>query len=110
MPYMPDIRIDLLEANARSQNAHRIVTGFSLLLPILADLWRQVDDSLSDIPILASEITRLHDDLTTTRLSRANLAAAGKAALAAHRNSEPDPLSYLRDELTGQGYDSTGTA
>ncbi len=110
MPYTPDTRIDLQEVNARYQDAHRIIAGFSLVIPVLADLWRQVDDSLSDIPVLASEITRSYDHLTVTRLDRANLAAAGMATIAAHRNGEPDPLAYLLDELNAQGYDATGTA
>jgi hypothetical protein len=39
------------------------------------------------------------------RLDRANLAAAAFATIAAHQDGEPDPLSYLRDELGAQGHD-----
>jgi len=97
-------RIALQEVNVRAETAHHIITGFSLAIPTLTDLWQQIDNSLSDIPVLVAEVTRLHSDLTRNRLDRANLAAAGRATLAAYRVSEPDPLSYLRDELDAQGY------
>ena len=42
--------------------------------------------------------------LTAVRLDRANLAAAGRATIAAYHDGEPDPLSYLRDELHAQGF------
>ncbi len=109
MPYQSSTtRADLLEANARAETAHHIIAGFSLAVPALAGLWQQVRDSLADIPVLASEITRLRDSLTTTRLDRANLAAAGQASIAAHRNGDPDPLCYLRDELRAQGFHADG--
>ena len=38
-------------------------------------------------------------ELAATRLDRANLIAAMRAALAADADGERDPLSYLRDEL-----------
>jgi hypothetical protein len=97
-------RIDLLEANARGRTAHNIITGFALAVPALTDLWHQVHDSLADIPALISEIARLDDALTSARLERANLAAAAKATIGAHGNADPDPLSYLRDELAAQGF------
>jgi hypothetical protein len=105
VPYKPSTtRADLLEANARADTAHNIITGFSLAVPALADLWQQVHASLSDIPVLASEITRLDAALASARLDRANLAAAAKVAITAHLNSDPDPMSYLRDELAAQGF------
>jgi hypothetical protein len=96
--------INLLEVSTRAEHARHIITGFSLAAPILTDLWRQVDDALSDIPALAAEISRLRAWLTACRIDRANLAAAGRATLAAYHNGEPDPLSYLRDELRAQGF------
>jgi hypothetical protein len=93
-----------LEVNTRASTAQHIITGFSRVTPNLADLWQQVSQSLSDIPILAAEITRLDSELTTVRLERANLAAAGRATLAAYRLGESDSLSYLRDELDAQGF------
>jgi len=98
------LRINLREVNARADTAQHIIIGFSRETPGLADLWQQITHSLSDIPILTAEITRLHGELVIIRLERANLAAAGRATLAAHHGGESDPLSYLRDELDAQGY------
>jgi hypothetical protein len=70
----------------------------------MAVLWEQIDRSLSDVPVLVSENTRLRSQLRAARLERANLAAAGRATLAADRDGEADPLSYLRDELAAQGF------
>ena len=97
-------RINLQEANARADSAQRIVTGFSRVTPHLADLWQQISHALSDIPILAAEIMRLGSELRAVRLDRANLAAAGRATLAAWREGDSDPLSCLRDELHAQGF------
>jgi hypothetical protein len=101
---MPRPRINLLEVNDRASTAQHIITGFSRATPNLADLWQQVSHSLSDIPILTAEVTRLGSELTSVRLDRANLAASGRATLTAYRFGEPDPLSYLRDELGAQGF------
>jgi hypothetical protein len=95
---------DLQEASDRNRHARHIVAGFSRATPALADLWQQIEDSLVDTPVLISEITRLHSELKAVRLDRANLAAAGRATLAAYHDGEPDPLSYLRDELDAQGF------
>jgi hypothetical protein len=96
--------INLLEVSTRSEHAHHIVTGFSLAAPTLAELWRQVNNALSDIPILTTEITGLRDRLTACRVDRANLAAASRIAIAAYHNGESDPLAYLQDELIAQGF------
>lgn len=96
--------INLLEISNRAENARHIIAGLSLSAPTLADLWRQVDDALSDIPALISELARLGDGLIASRIDRANLAAAGRVAITAYRNGEPDPLAYLRDELQAQGF------
>jgi len=100
----PTRTINIQEVNARAESAQHVITGFSRAIPTLADLWQQVTHSLSDIPILAAEVTRLGAELTIIRLDRANLAAAGRATLTADRAREPDPLSYLRDELDAQGF------
>jgi hypothetical protein len=68
-------------------------------MPALADIWRHIAGALSDTAALSAEITRLSAELHDARLDRANLLAAMRAALAAHADGEPDPLSYLRDEL-----------
>lgn len=100
----PAIRPDLQEATSRNRTACHVLTGFSRATPNLADLWQQISQSLSDVPILTAEITRLDSELRIVRLDRANLAAVGRAALAAYRAGEPDPVSYLRDELDAQGF------
>ena len=97
-------RIHLQEVNARADTAQHIVTGFSRAMPNLADLWQQLTHSLSDIPILTAEMARLQAELIRTRLDRANLAAAARATIAACRNGDRDPLSYLHDELEAQGF------
>lgn len=70
-----------------------------------ADIWQHLAAALADTPALITEITQLRADLADARLDRANLAAAALAAIAAHDDGEPDPLSYVRDELRAQGYD-----
>lgn len=49
-----------------------------------------------------TEVTRLRRSLAAVRMSYANLLAAARATLAADRDGEPNPLEYLRDELTQQ--------
>ncbi len=98
MPNPPLARPDLQEARNRNHRARHVVTGFSRATP-----WQQIERSLSDVPALISEITHLSSDVRAIRLDWANLAAAGRAALAASLDGEPDPLSYLRDELAAQG-------
>lgn len=90
-------RNNLQEVTARNETARAIVEGFSTALPTLGRFWREIITSLNDIPVLAEEITQL-------RLDRANLAAATRATLAAYNDGEPDPLSYVRDELATQGF------
>jgi hypothetical protein len=59
--------------------------------------------------MLGSVVARLTAELAGTRLDRANLVAAIRAALAAHADGDDDPLSYLRDELAQQAHaDLTG--
>ncbi|HEY5986267.1 MAG TPA: hypothetical protein VIV12_07825 [Streptosporangiaceae bacterium] len=69
------------------------------------DIWQCLVIALADTPALTAEITQLRTALADARLDRANLAAAALACIAAHRDGEPDPLSYLRDELRAQGHD-----
>jgi hypothetical protein len=57
--------------------------------------------SADDVPALLSEVDRLWTQLARTRLRYANLVAAARATLSASQDGDdPDPLSYLRDELT----------
>jgi hypothetical protein len=48
---------------------------------------------------LRAKIHRLEILLRVARRLYADLVAAARAALAAHADGEPDPWSYLRDEL-----------
>jgi hypothetical protein len=99
MPNMPYTQIDIQEVMTRNAAARRIVAGFSAATPTLADVWQYVQSALADAGRLAAEVARLSAELSATRLDRANLLAAMRATLAAQRDGEADPLSYLRDEL-----------
>jgi hypothetical protein len=55
--------------------------------------------ALADIPFLLAEVRRLASLLSQMRMRLANLRAAARATLAAHRDGENDPFYYLRDEL-----------
>jgi ABC-type transporter Mla subunit MlaD len=59
--------------------------------------------ALDTIPPLSAEIGRLRVRLARTLTDLHNLVAAGRAALGANSDGEPDPLYYLRDELDAQG-------
>jgi hypothetical protein len=65
-------------------------------------------DELADIARLLAEINSLHTQLTAARLKAANLEAAIRAAISAHNDGEPDPLSYLRDEIDGHSRGTHG--
>jgi hypothetical protein len=97
---LPDSSIDLQEVANRNDAARHIVAGFSTAMPTIAGIWRHLESALDDTPALSTEITRLIAELRATRLDRANLDAAARATLSASLEGEPDPLSYLRDELT----------
>ncbi|CAG6393143.1 hypothetical protein NMG29_07670 [Streptomyces cocklensis] len=55
--------------------------------------------ALMDIPVLLAETKRLATLLTAARTECANLLAAARATLHAQDDGEPDPLSYVRDEV-----------
>lgn len=94
---------DLQEVLDRNDIARELIATFARSTAItLADLWQHVSAALQDTPVLVAEILRLRTKLSMTRLSRANLIAAVRAALSADTDGEPDPLSYLRDELADQ--------
>ena len=100
--------INLQEISTRNRHARHIIAGFSLALPTLTDIWQLLDQALTDIATLTAEISRQRTDLAAVRLDRANLLAAIRAALAAHRDGEADPLGYLRDELDDRASRPTG--
>ncbi len=95
----PHPEIDLYEISTANTFARNVIAGFRSAWPALADWWQAVDDALSDAVALCEQVTRLSAELDRTRLDRANLRAAMRAALAAHAEGEPDPMWYLRDEL-----------
>ncbi len=100
MPHThPNPGIDLHQINARNDQARHIVAGCASAMPTLADMWRAIDQALSDAASLSALVTQLSAELDRVRLDRANLRAAMRAALAAHADGEPDPMCYLRDEL-----------
>lgn len=94
---------DLPEVLTRNRIARHLIEGLTGQLP--ADIWHNLAVAFADAPALAAEIAELRTEHADVRLDRANLAAAALATIAAHREGEPDPLSYLRDELRAQGYD-----
>nr|WP_055504935.1 hypothetical protein [Nonomuraea pusilla] len=98
LPY-PDP--DLQEVLDRNDTARELIANFARSTATLNDLW-QLTAALQDTPVLVAEITRLRAEIGRARLLRANLIAAMRAALAADADGEPDPLSYLRDELADQ--------
>ena len=101
MPHThPNPHIDLQQISTRNDQARHIVAGCASALPTLPDMWRHLDAALADAATLAAQVTRLSAELERTRLDRANLRAAMRATLAAHADGEPDPLWYLRDELS----------
>jgi hypothetical protein len=93
---------NLPEVAIRNRAAHVIVAALAAERP--ARIWQYLTDALADTPALAAEIKHLRSLIAEERLDRANLAAAALATISAHREHEPDPLSYLRDELFAQGY------
>jgi ABC-type transporter Mla subunit MlaD len=103
-----DHDIDLLEVNFRNRIAREIVRGFSSSAFTLAEVWSQVQAALADTPRLIRKIAQLRAELAATRLDRANLAAAARSTIAAHREGERDPLSYIRDEIEAQGFTNEG--
>jgi hypothetical protein len=100
---MPNARpypsIDIPEVINRNSAALDIVAGFATADPTLSPAWQAIQTALTDARDLAAEVTRLSGDLAAARLGRANALAAMRAALGADSDGEPDPLSYLRDEL-----------
>lgn len=73
--------------------SHHFATAMRRRTP--AALWT----ALMDIPVLLAEHRRLSFLLTAARIEGADLLAAARATLGAQLDGEPDPLSYLRDEV-----------
>jgi hypothetical protein len=104
----PEPGISLHLIHARNDHARRVIAGCTSAMPAASQMWEQVDRALADVPAMGAVITRLSAELADTRLDRANLLAAMRAAIAAHADGEPDPLYYLRDELSARHTPSQG--
>jgi hypothetical protein len=97
---VPYSAIDIPEVMSRNQAARDVISGFASATPTLLVAWQHVDAALTDARDLATEVTRLSAELAAARLWHANALAAMRATIGAHRDGEPDPLYYLRDELS----------
>jgi hypothetical protein len=98
----------LPEVYARNDHARHLITGFAAAMPAAPELWDQVDQALADVPALGAVTGRLAAELAATRMDRANLLAAMRAALGAQQDGESDPLYYVRDELQARQVPSQG--
>ena len=97
---VPYSAIDIPEVMSRNQAARDIVTGFASATPTLSAAWQHIEAALADARDLATEVTRLSAELAAARLWHANALAAMRATIGAQRDGEPDPLYYIRDELS----------
>jgi hypothetical protein len=96
----PYSAIDIPEVMSRNQAARDMVSGFASATPTLSVAWQHIDAALTDAQELATEVNRLSVELAAARLWHANALAAMRATVGAHRDGEPDPLYYIRDELS----------
>ena len=96
----PHSAIDIPKILSRNMAARDIVSGFASAMPTLAVAWQHLQAALADTRDLATEVTRLRAELAAVRLWHANALAAMRATIGAQRDGEPDPLYYIRDELS----------
>ena len=96
----PYSAIDIPEVLSRNLAARDIVSGFASAMPTLSVAWQHLQAALADTRDLATEVTRLSAELAAARLWHANALAAMRATIGAQRDGEPDPLYYIRDELS----------
>ena len=96
----PYSAIDIPEVMSRNMAARDIVSGFASAMPTLSVAWLLLQAALADTRDLATEVTRLSAELAAARLHHANALAAMRATIGAKRDGEPDPLYYIRDELS----------
>lgn len=94
--HLPRLRVDL---DAVRRRYRAILTT---RIRSREDFHALVLASVLDVPFLVSEVETLWEQLVQVRRERADLLAAGRATLAAGRDGEPDPLYYLRDEISIQ--------
>ena len=96
----PHSAIDVPKVLSRNLAARDIISGFASAMPTLSVAWLHVQAALADARDLATEVTRLRAELAAVRLWHANALAAMRATIGAQRDGEPDPLYYIRDELS----------
>jgi hypothetical protein len=96
----PHFAIDVPKVLSRNLAARDIVSGFASAIPTLSAAWQHLLAALDDTRDLATEVTRLSDELAAVHLWHANALAAMRATIGAQRDGEPDPLYYIRDELS----------
>jgi hypothetical protein len=96
----PPSAIDVPKVLSRNLAARDIVSGFASATPTLSVAWQYLLAALADTRDLAMEVTRLSAELAAVRLWHANALAAMRATIGAQRDGEPDPLYYIRDELS----------
>lgn len=96
----PHSTIDIPEVLSRNRAARDIVSGFASAMPTLSAAWQHLQSALADTRDLAAEVARLSADLAAARLRHVNALAAMRATIGAQRDGEPDPLYYIRDELS----------
>ena len=97
---VPYSAINIPEAMKRNRAAQDIVSGFATGTPTLSPAWQYIETALADARDLATEVARLAAELAAARLGHANALAAMRATIGAQRDGEPDPLYYIRDELS----------
>ena len=98
---MPEISLQAIYV--RNEIASRMVAGFASAMPAMAEMWRHLDRALADVPVMGTVVTRLTAELADTRMDRANLLAAMRAAITARADGEPDPWWYIRDAIESAG-------
>ncbi len=104
MTHTPHTGPDPREITTTNRTARELIAELSVQNPTQIGIWQTIETALSDVRALVQEVAELRTQLAMVRLDRANLAAAARATIAAHAEGEADPLSYLRDELTAQGF------
>ncbi|MCP2338600.1 hypothetical protein [Actinomadura rupiterrae] len=99
----PSNTLSLTEVREKNRIAREIIAYLDDALPSLAELWSRVYAALADTLKLIVEINRLSAANRMLREDYANLLAAARATLgAADEGTDPEPLYYLRDEVTAQ--------
>lgn len=96
---------DTQEARHRHAEASALARSHPIVRALLRSAPGQIfAQALAAIPALCGEIDHLNTVMAIIRRRYHDLIAAGRATLAAAADGEPDPLYYLRDELTATGH------